>query len=143
MSVIRINWHPGPRELRSFGWVMLVAFGLIGLVKLAWPFAWGFSRNPAVGGVCLAVAVVAGGLGIAGTKAALPFYWAWMGLAYVLGNVMSRVLFGIFFFGLVTPMALLMRLVGRDKLMLNKPDASTYWRDAPPPDAPERYERQF
>ena len=41
-------------------------------------------------------------------------------------------------------MGFIMRLAGRDKLMLKRPDLPTYWRniDPTPPDE-RRYERQF
>jgi len=47
-----------------------------------------------------------------------PVAVVWLGLAEVLGTVMSRVLLAILFFGLVTPIGVLRRLFGKDSLRL-------------------------
>ena len=48
-----------------------------------------------------------------------PVAVLWLGLAHVLGTVMSKILLSILFFGLVTPIGLLRRLFGKDSLKLN------------------------
>lgn len=88
------------------------------------------------------VAGAVGLLGLTGTALALPFYYAWMGVAFVLGNVMSRLVVTLFFYGMITPMGLLMRATGRDTLRLRKPAGESYWTDAAST-PPHRYERQF
>ena len=47
-----------------------------------------------------------------------PVAIVWLGLAEILGTVMSRVLLSILFFGLVTPIGILRRLFGKDSLKL-------------------------
>ena len=47
-----------------------------------------------------------------------PAAVVWLGLSHVLGSVMSRVLLAVVFFGLVTPIGLLRRALGRDALRL-------------------------
>jgi hypothetical protein len=66
-----------------------------------------------------------------------------MGIAFVMGNIMSRVILVIVFYGMFTPMGLLSRLVGRDKLRLKKRGCNTYWLDAPSGTVVEKAERQF
>ena len=56
-----------------------------------------------------------------------PLNKAWFLLGIGLGKVVSPVVLGIIFFGLVTPIALLARLAGRDELKLKRPKTSTYW----------------
>ena len=47
-----------------------------------------------------------------------------------LGNIVSPVVMGVVFFIVVTPIGLIMRLLGRDLLRVNKNEsASTYWID--------------
>jgi hypothetical protein len=137
VSLVRINWKPGPAELRKFGWAMLIGFGLIGLILQFW------LHRPLGARGCWIFGAVAGLLGLTGTKVALPVYWAWMGIAFVLGNVMGRVVLALFYFGMITPMGWVMRLGGRDKLTLRRGAHATYWRDCPPPADKARYERQF
>lgn len=49
-----------------------------------------------------------------------PVAVVWLGLAEMLGTVMSRVLLFILFFGLVTPIGILRRLFGKDSLKLRE-----------------------
>jgi len=42
----------------------------------------------------------------------------WLGLSHLLGATMSRILLGAIFFGLVTPIGLLRRALGKDMLQL-------------------------
>ena len=57
-----------------------------------------------------------------------PLFYAWMTMALALGFVMTRVLLTIFFFLVLTPVALIFRLIGRDALhrKLDR-DAPSYW----------------
>jgi hypothetical protein len=48
-----------------------------------------------------------------------PFAVAWFGLSKVLGWFSSRLLLGIIFYFLVTPVALMRKLLGKDMLQLN------------------------
>jgi len=53
-----------------------------------------------------------------------PIAVFWLGLSDLLGSVMSRVLLSIVFFGVVTPIGLFRRLLGRDSLKLRAFKAS-------------------
>ncbi len=140
MSMVEINWSPDKKALRGFGWAMLIGFGIIGLAKFAgWPIA----RNLNYAYVCWGIALVAGVSGLLGSKVALPFYYVWMAIGWVMGNIMTRVIFAIFYYLLITPMGFFMRLCGRDKLVLKKPEGETYWREHRPYDENRDYQRQF
>jgi ABC-type nitrate/sulfonate/bicarbonate transport system permease component len=51
-------------------------------------------------------------------KVFAPIAVLWFGLSHILGTVMSKVLLSILFFGLVTPVGVLRRLLGKDSLRL-------------------------
>lgn len=53
-----------------------------------------------------------------------PIAIFWFGLSELLGNVMSKVLMSILFFGVVTPIGVLRRIVGKDSLKLRAFKAS-------------------
>ena len=142
MSLVQINWNPGPRQLRNFGLVLLVGFSVLGAVRLLWPAGPQTGRSAVLAVVFFGIALVGGGIGLTGTRAALPFYWAWMAIAFVLGGIMSRVLFGLFFYGVLTPLALIMRLTGRDRLQLRRRPTDSYWHDVPAVSDASRYEHQ-
>ena len=62
------------------------------------------------------------------------FYRAGMTVSWHIGQVMGRVLLTVFFLLLVTPLGLLLRLLGKDLLELKRcPDAASYWRVAKKP----------
>jgi len=143
MPFVKLNWKPSKRELRSFGAVFMGGFLLIGLAKYFWPFSWFISRNETVGIWLIGIGVVVGAIGLTGTRLALPLYWAWLGIAYVLGNIMSRVIMALIYFLIFTPMRLFGNLIGRDRLQLKKPDTDSYWLDIEFPKTREEYERQF
>ena len=74
-----------------------------------------------------------------------PANRAWMKLAEVLHRVVSPVALAIMFFCVLTPMALVLRMTGRDAMKRRfDPVAKTYWieRDPPGPD-PAGLPRQF
>ena len=85
----------------------------------------------------------AGFLGLTGTRAAVPVYWLWMGIACVTGSVMSRAVLALLYYGLISPLGLVMRLTGRDPLRRRRPQAESYWLDVAAPTSPAPYERQF
>ena len=61
-----------------------------------------------------------------------------------MGKVVSPIVLGVLFFLVITPVALVMRLVGRDALKIRKQNVNTYWVDRlPPGPEPESFKEQF
>ena len=58
---------------------------------------------------------------------ARTFYTGWMKLAAALGYVNTRILLGIFYFGILTPVGLFLRLTGRDSLDRRGARRESYW----------------
>ena len=83
--------------------------------------------------------------GLFARKVLRPVYTAWMTFARALAWVNTHILLGLFFYLVMTPVGLIMRLAGKDFLE-EKIDRSalTYWtkREERAPDR-ERYERLF
>tara|TARA_B100001123_G_C14693177_1_gene782189 strand:+ start:197 stop:610 length:414 start_codon:yes stop_codon:yes gene_type:complete len=74
-----------------------------------------------------------------------PLYWLWMGFAIIIGWFMQRLILSILFFTLVTPIGLLLRILGKRPLELNWDNSkSSYWnkRLIQPTDN-NNYEKQF
>lgn len=135
MSLISINWKPTPKGLRKFGAVMLVGMGIFGGLAF-----WHGGHGVAYG--LWAFGAVSGAAGLTGKKIAMPFYCAWMGLAFVLGAITSQILLTVFFYVVIGGVGLVMRLFRRDRLVLRKPTTDTYWCDCPVVSDVEHYERQ-
>jgi hypothetical protein len=119
--MIKIALIPsGRKEVRKFG----LLFAAIGLLLAAWLLYKGSAAWvwPAGGGLFFLLT------GMFAYPVLRPIYAGWMRFAYVLGWVNTRVILSLFFYLVITPIGLLMRLFGRDP-MHRKPDSTvaSYW----------------
>jgi hypothetical protein len=122
---------------RSFGIVFAVVFSVVGLVPL-------FSGSgPRWWSIGLAAIFLVTALGYPKILAPLNRLWTRFGL--LLHRIVNPIIMGLLFFLVVTPIAMIMRLVGKRPLHLEQdPDVTTYWisRDPPGP-PPETMKQQF
>ena len=59
------------------------------------------------------------------------FYRCGMTISFHIGQVIGKILLILFFFLFVTPLGLLLRLFGKDLLLIKKnPDGKSYWHPA-------------
>ena len=56
-----------------------------------------------------------------------PLNKIWMQFGLLLGLIVSPIILGIIFFGLITPTAILMRIKGRDALRLRSEIKTSFW----------------
>lgn len=92
----------------------------------------------------LIAAVVVGLVAIVAPNLLTPFNKAWMKLGDLMGKVVSPLVLGVIFFVLITPVAFVTRLFGRDEMRLKKTNASSYWVDRiPPGPAGDSFKNQF
>lgn len=125
-----------PKQLRSFG---LIVGGIFALLSL-WPMIW---RGEALRLWALGVAIllVLPAL-VFPTSLRLP-YRAWMTLGEGLGWVNSRIILGVIFYGLFTPLAQFWRLRKKDPMRRQwEPGVNTY-RLAREPRPSSHMTRQF
>lgn len=120
---------PLPSE-RSFGTVFVVFFALVaafGLWRQAGWWVW-----PA--GLSLLTLIVT----LARPILLRPLNRQWMRLALLLNAIFSPIILGIMFYLVFTPMALVMRVIGRDAMKRRvEPGTKSYWIDRDPP-GPDR-----
>lgn len=147
MGFISVDFDPPPRTLRNFGLIGLFAFGLIAF--LAQGHHKPFSRIPedAVAPVTFVAAALAAYCGLFAFAAPQALKWLYLGLSIVgfpIGLLFSYIIVTIMFFVVITPIALLFRLIGRDAMKLQfDPQATSYWIRRTPPESIKRYFRQF
>jgi hypothetical protein len=136
MAFVSISWRPDKKALRSFGLVVIIGLGLIGLFFQLW------LEKPDVAYILYVAGAVLGLPGLTGTVIGLPGYWLWMGVAFVMGNIVGRVLLSVVYYGLITPMGTVRRALN-DKLRLKRPQVESYWTDIEDKEEDTRYERLF
>ena len=73
----------------------------------------------------------------------LPLNKLWMRFGLLLGMIVSPIVLGIIFFGLFTPIAMLMRLSGRDELRLKFTQKACHWISRGEPIKSESFKQQF
>ena len=64
---------------------------------------------------------------IINADALLPLNKLWMKFGILIGTIINPILMGIIFFGIFTPISVLMRISGRDELRLCFKKRKTYW----------------
>ena len=127
---------PSSRTLRQFAGLILVVF--LGMAGWWW---WG-GRSDTTAAVLAAGALLVGVSGLAAPRLVRPIFTGWMIAAFPIGWTVSRVVLGIVFFGIITPIALVFRAAGRDVLRVRRgPSAGLWVARRPPSDA--GYFRQF
>ena len=77
------------------------------------------------------------------SDALLPLNKLWMRFGLLLGMIVSPIVLGIIFFGLFTPIAIVMRLSGRDELRLKFIKKPSHWISRKDPLKSESFKHQF
>lgn len=96
-SLSGLSWYRHGGELTLGAWTSLVAAVLIGIPGLIKP------------------------------SLIRPVFVAAITVTHPIGRVMNVLMLGALYYGLVTPLALVFRLAGRDVLRRHRPSAPTYW----------------
>jgi predicted anti-sigma-YlaC factor YlaD len=124
------------RELRKFGLTMAVAFAVFGglflwRAKPVWPYFFGIAGFFLIFGLLF-------------PNLLAPIEWAWMKMAHLLGQVMTRLILTLTFYLVITPLGLIMKLSGKDPLHRQfDRSASTYWVPVDPDGPTSRPDKPY
>lgn len=146
-KMVEIDFDPDRRTLRQFGFIALAGFGLIAL--LAWNewliFSFGLGEaRPWVAGISGGLGLLAAFFGLVYPPANKPIFVGLAILTFPIGFVLSYVIMGTLFYGLIGPVGLVFRMIGRDSMNRSyEPDAESYWSDYRGARPREHYFRQF
>ena len=77
------------------------------------------------------------------SDALLPLNKLWMRFGLLLGMIISPIVMGVIFFGLFTPIAILMRFSGRDELRIKFAQKKSHWISREEPIKSESFKNQF
>lgn len=142
-----LNLKPTLKQLQQFGFIALVAFGILGGVVLWKGGLFGFdfgSPTTTVAHVLWTVGALSGGLSVIWPRGNRPLFVLLSLVAYPIGFVVSHLALAILFFAILTPVALFFRLLGRDPLHRAwEPQRESYWLDLPEAADKRDYFRQF
>ena len=104
---------------KSFGIVFFVVFLLISLYPIL--------NNENIRFWSLIISIIFLVLGILNSSLLSPLNKLWFKFGIFLGKIISPIIMGIIFFLVVTPIGLIMRLIGKDVLNLKYSDNKSYW----------------
>ena len=104
---------------RSFGIVFFIVFLLISIYPLI--------NNEDIRIWSLLVSLIFLVLGLINSNILSPLNKLWFKFGIFLGKIISPLVMGIIFFLVVTPIGLIMRLIGKDVLNLKYSDYKSYW----------------
>ena len=139
MALVSLNLSPSDKQLKDFGFISLIMFFVIGLLLL-----W-LGKIPAKGFMvfCL-IGIILYLLSRISVVLIKPVYLGLIILTFPIGWVVSHLMMALFYYGIITPVAIIFRLLNRDPLCRSsEPDADTYWIQYKHKRPAKDYFRQF
>ncbi len=127
---------PTKKDLRNFGFLVGGILTVIGL----WPLV--FRGEPVrawaigIGGLLIV-------LGAAWPLVLTRVYHGWMWVGLALGWINTRILLGIVFYGLITPIGFVLRLMGKDAMRRAFSESSETYRVMRSPRSHSHMKHQF
>jgi hypothetical protein len=122
MATTTVNTNPDKQELRKFGLIFAGMFILIFGLLLPWIWDKPSPTWPwIVAAVFIAAALVVPML-------LGPVYRIWMKIGHVLGWINTRIILGLVFFFIFAPVALVLRILGKDALKQRLDASATSYR---------------
>tara|TARA_Y100001958_G_C21154675_1_gene489994 strand:+ start:818 stop:1204 length:387 start_codon:yes stop_codon:yes gene_type:complete len=104
---------------RSFGLVFFIVFFLIAIYPIF--------KNGELRLWSIIISMIFLILGILNSKLLSPLNRIWFKFGILLGKIISPLIMGIIFFTVVTPTAIIMRILGKDLLNLKFNKKKSYW----------------
>ena len=107
------------RSNKLFG----IVFGIIFLIISLWPL----KSSGDIIIWSLIISLIFFILGLLNSEILTPLHYLWLKFGFFLSKIVSPVIMFIIFFGLVSPIGIFMRLIGKDLLNLKKKPLDSYW----------------
>jgi len=126
MNWADVDLRPTDRKLRQFSGLLAA----ITIVLAVFDPLWG-------------IVAIYGLVSLAVPRLAFPVYAILTVATFPIGWIVSRIMLAALFYVVLTPIAIVQRLVRRDVLGLRKPETQSYWEDVESGRDPASYLRQF
>lgn len=144
--LIDFDLHPPESKLARFGFVALAVFGVASWAALnghLWFGGLGHSARVPVAGIFGVLAGVSAAFSVAWPKGNRALWVVLSVLTYPIGFVVSWLVLGLVFFGVLTPLGVALRLFGHDPLKrASSSEAESYWTELETLPS-KRYFRQY
>jgi hypothetical protein len=125
---VRLKLRDNPREWRKFSVVAVLFASAISM--LLWRRSWIPDLGLQIALVAFALLLV---LSLVRPTAFRPAYLVSMRFSHAMGQVVGRMVLVFCFLFILTPIAILLRLLGHDLLHLRRRACDSYWKPARPP----------
>ncbi|TKB63496.1 MAG: sxtJ [Nitrospira sp.] len=130
------NHQATNKELRQFGLLVGGVFSVIGL----WPVVFR-GEPPRLWAMILGSLLIV--LGAVVPQSLKQVHSGWMKIGHVLGAINTKIILGIIYYLLITPMGLVMRLMGKDSMHRTLAKETTTYRVVRSPRSPRHMRNQF
>lgn len=130
------NIRLAKKDLKSFGVIIGIILSLFGLFLFYKQIDY-FIYFVSVGLTFLS-------LGLIAPKILKPIYKVWMTFAVIIGWIMTRLILSVLFYSVITGIAILTRIIGKDFLNLKINNKESYWNNRDSDyELNQDYEKQF
>ena len=124
------------KDLKNFGLIIGIILSMFGVFLLYRRIDY-FIYFAGVGLIFLS-------LGLIAPKILKPIYKVWMTFAVIVGWIMTRLILSILFYTVITGLAILTRIIGKDFLNLKINNKESYWNNRDSDyELNQDYEKQF
>ena len=104
---------------RNFGLVFFIVFLLIAI--------WPLKDNESIRIWAIVISFIFFILGILNSRLLTPLNLIWVKFGEYIGKILAPVVMGIIYFFVLTPIGILMRLIGKDLLKMKFSKDNSYW----------------
>ena len=131
-------FNPSKTQLRQFGLLMAVVFSFFGVVLI-------YKKWIIAAGVLGFLILFFAGMGLLAPMGLIPAHRKWMRFAESVGNFNAKIILGLAYFLVFTPIRIISSAFREDPLRRKfEKGKKSYWLDCEPRDPdPNRYEKQF
>ena len=124
------------KDLKNFGFIIGIILSLFGLFL--------FYRRIDYFIYFVSVGLIFLSLGLIAPKILKPIYKVWMTFAVIIGWIMTRLILSVLFYSVITGIAILTRIIGKDFLNLKINNKESYWNNRDSDyELNQDYEKQF
>ena len=141
--MIDTDWNPDARKLRHFAWICPIGFPILAFIATKLATAFGQSLPAQLSLYAVGIGLAVGLLGTILPRAVLPIYLGLVILTLPIGLAVGFLALPLIYYGLFTPVAILLKLLGKDPMDRKPHERQTCWVKRKPAPPAANYYKQF